>query len=351
MDRTQELQALVLEADKTNELLFIRGGGTKSFYGRGARDRAKIISTRAHQGVIDYEPSELVVRVRAGTRLKELQEILAEQNQMLAFEPPLYGSDSTVGGAIASGLSGSGRPWRGGVRDHVLGITLLSGQGQCLSFGGQVMKNVAGYDVSRLIAGSLGILGLILDVSLKVIPIPEKEETVSLAFDRSSSMEKMKDLTLSGLPVTGCMHHEEKLWVRFSGSEKAVKQSMKQLGGQVSRDNIWQRVDCQRVKPMEESPCLWRLSTHLTSDCYVSKASLIEWGGAIRWLSEPAFDPRNGLPEDVHATLFRNNNLSIETGEEVFNPLEGVVKQIHLNLKRVFDPKGLFNKGQMYSWL
>ena len=332
--------------------LRIRGGGTKDWYGQ--RLEGDILDTRAYTGIVDYEPTELVITARCGTPLTDIEAALAERGQMLAFEPPHFGAHATLGGAIASGLSGPRRANSGAVRDFVLGCTLLDGKGDVLRFGGQVMKNVAGYDVSRLLAGSLGTLGLLLDVSVKVLPRAPREAT--LVFDGVNEIDAIRRLNEwagQPLPVSASCWHDGVLALRLSGANAAVDNAIRTLGGDVMPDcaRFWAGLREQRHAFFDGDMPLWRLSVPPTVGAVVlGSPQLIEWGGAQRWLRAPG-DAASAAriratvrAAGGHATLFRGGDKSAG----VFQPLAPAVARIHERLKAGFDPAGIFNPGRMY---
>jgi glycolate oxidase FAD binding subunit len=332
--------------------LRIRGGGTKDWYGQ--RLEGDVLDTRDYTGIVDYEPTELVVTARCGTPLADIEAALAQQGQMLAFEPPHVGPGATLGGAIASGLSGPRRANAGAVRDFVLGCRLLDGKGDVLSFGGQVMKNVAGYDVSRLLAGSLGTLGLLLDVSIKVLPRAPREAT--LVFEGVNEVDAIRNLNEWGgqpLPVSASCWHDGVLALRLSGANAAVDNAIRTLGGDVMPDcaRFWASVREQQHPFFAGDMPLWRLSVPSTVGAIVpGSPQLIEWGGAQRWLRAPGDAATAERIRAVvaacggHATLFRGGDKSVG----VFQPLAPAIARIHERLKAGFDPAGIFNPGRMY---
>jgi glycolate oxidase FAD binding subunit len=332
--------------------LRIRGGGTKDWYGQ--RLDGDVLDTREYTGIVDYEPTELVITARCGTPLADIEVALAQRGQMLAFEPPHFGTGATLGGAIAAGLSGPRRATSGAVRDFVLGCTLLDGKGDVLSFGGQVMKNVAGYDVSRLLAGSLGTLGLLLDVSVKVLPRAPREAT--LVFDGVAEIDaicRLNEWAGRPLPISASCWHDGVLMVRLSGANAAVDAAIRSLGGAVMPDcaGFWASVREQRHTFFDGDMPLWRLSVPSTVGAIVlGSPQLIEWGGAQRWLRAPGdAATADRIRATVraaggHATLFRGGDKSIG----VFQPLAPPIARIHERLKAGFDPAGLFNPGRMY---
>ena len=338
--------------------LVIRAGGSKDFYGNATA--GEVLDPRAHRGIVAYEPTELVATVRCGTPLAEFEAALAERGQLLSFEPPHFGPQATVGGCVAAGLAGPRRasygPLSGAVRDLVLGATLMNGKGELLRFGGTVMKNVAGYDVARALAGSLGTLGLIVEVSLKVLPKPAAEATVRLGLDETTALRKMNEWGGQPLPVSATAWCDGRLTVRLSGARAAVDAARARLGGAlVDGDEAaayWRGVREQTDAYFAGDTPLWRLSVPSTAaplglSAEADGAQLIEWGGAQRWLrTNAAAGLVRARAEALggHATLFRT------AGERVgvFHPLAPAIATIHQRLKREFDPAGIFNRGRMY---
>ncbi|NMF96835.1 glycolate oxidase subunit GlcE [Aromatoleum toluolicum] len=353
-DLTEQWREQVRAAAAAATALQVRGGGTKEFYGR--TPVGEVFDTRGHAGVVSYEPTELVVTVRAGTPLAELEAQVAGSGQMLAFEPPHFGAGATVGGCVAAGLSGPRRATAGALRDFVLGVRILDGRGEVLSFGGQVMKNVAGYDVSRAIAGSLGTLGVILDVSLKVLPRPLAETTLRFAIGEKDAIDRLNDWGGQPLPVSASTWADGALHLRLSGAEAAVRAAERKLGGDVLADDaaaaLWQDIREQTDAFFADAApgeVLWRLS--LPSSAAPVKLpgkQLFEWGGALRWLCSDA--PAATIRERVaalggHATAFR----SFDRPGDVFQPLPTPVMAIQRRLKQAFDPAGIFNPGRLYD--
>jgi len=353
-NRTQELQDRVRAACNDKTMLKIVGGNSKQFYGNySEKNNVKVIETRIHQGIISYEPSELVITARAGTPLKEIEAILAENNQMLPFEPPHFGEHATLGGAIATGLSGSRRPFTGSARDFVLGTKIISGKGDIMSFGGQVMKNVAGYDVSRLMVGALGTLGLLLEISIKVLPRPNTEVTQVIAMSQQEALKAMQEHNQTPLPLSALAYENEKLYIRLSGAASAVSSSQKKVGGEtlVHADNFWQQLNEQTHSFFDNKAPLWRLSVPYTANVDLNENSFIDWAGALYWMhsdKEAEEIRQHAIEQGGHATLFKvsDNSQSIQ---ERFTPLEAKIKQLHVNLKMRFDPYGILNYGRLYS--
>lgn len=327
--------------------LILQGGGSKTFYGNA--DEGEVLSTRTLTGIVDYQPKELVLTARAGTPLAEIETALAERNQMLAFEPPHFGGAATLGGSIATGLSGPRRPYAGAARDFVLGVRMIDGTGQPLRFGGQVIKNVAGYDVSRLMAGALGTLGLITEVSLKVLPKPAAETTLQFELDETTAIENMNRWAGQPLPLSATSWHAGLLTVRLSGAESAVHGAQARLGGELLHDAaaFWQRLRDQATPFFDKRP-LWRLAVKPTTPpLNLGSAVWIEWGGAVRWLASdlPAATLRDAAKiAGGHATLFRGS----APIDGAFAPLAPALRALHRNLKQRFDPKGILNRGRLY---
>ena len=373
----QHLIDAVRSAAANRQILRLRGGGTKDFW--GAPLQGEVLDTRAYTGIISYEPSELVVTARCGTPLSELEAALAEKGQCLAFEPPHFGPDATVGGMVAAGLSGPARATVGAVRDFVLGVRCINGQGQDLTFGGQVMKNVAGYDVSRLLAGSWGTLGIVTEVSLKVLPVAPAEATLMCAgIGQQDALDLLHRWGGQPLPLnasawvrdTTAQSAADYLFVRLRGAVAAVQSAVGKmsadalaLGAQVHlMDNAEAAQDwrasgeqtLQFFEPPSGELCLWRLSVPQTTPAIdLPYAQYIEWQGAQRWLWAPA-SAAASLREAAHkmgghATLFRASLLGGNTDKAVgvSTPLEAVQQRIQRALQQQFDPQGVFATGRM----
>jgi len=327
--------------------LRIRGSGSKDFY--GGIQQGEVLDTTRYAGIVEYAPEELVITARAGTLLHEIEAVLAERGQMLPFEPPHFGPRATLGGCVAAGLSGPRRASSGAVRDFVLGVRMMDGQGEALQFGGQVMKNVAGYDVSRLMAGSLGTLGLLLEVSLKVLPRPQTEATLQFEMNELQALEKMNRWAGLPLPISASCYHDHVLTIRLSGSQSAIQATHAKLGGQllVADAEFWRSIREQTSRFFLDGTPLWRVSLPSTATLQLPGKQLIEWGGALRWvLTEEEGGKVRALAEQARgqATLFRS------TGKPkfIFHPLPQPLLQLHQRMKRAFDPQGVFNPGRMY---
>ena len=413
----QQLAETLIEASASKTPLRIVGGGTKDFYGNPTT--GETLSTSAYRGIIEYEPTELVITARAGTPLAEIESAMKEKGQMLAFEPPHFGTSpsplapthepprragsltlpsppgrrardegrdatftasirdarvvaslplagegsgmlampkmdaATLGGCIAAGLSGPRRAYAGAVRDLVLGVRILDGKGTDLRFGGQVMKNVAGYDVSRLMAGAMGTLGVILEVSLKTLPLPAAEITLHQQRNEADAIRLMNEWAGQPLPISATAWCGGELSIRLSGAASAVEAARTKLGGNVvdaaQAEKFWHGIRDHTDPYLAHGGALWRLSVKSTAPAITLPGQqMIEWSGALRWLhTDAAADVvRNAAAAaDGHATLFRGG----ECAEGVFHPLSPTLAAIHRKLKQAFDPAGILNRGRLYN--
>lgn len=349
-DQTQTLQDQIKDAAGRQHPLQIIGGNSKAFLGRKA-SIDDVINTQAHSGIISYEPGELTLTARAGTLLKDIEILLADHNQMLAFEPPHFSDAATLGGTIACNLSGPRRAYAGAARDFVLGSRIINGKGEAMRFGGEVIKNVAGYDVSRLMTGAMGTLGLILDVSLKVLPIPEQEITFCFELSSEEAIAKMNQWAGKSLPLSATCYDGERLYVRLSGTSSATQAAAQHIGGEsvFEPEQFWQELREQTLPFFDNEKLLWRLSVPSTTVPLnvIDDLMLIEWGGAQRWcLSEQHPEDIRKIVEEVggHAAQYRRH----EGICEVFHPLSSGVQQLHRNLKTAFDPHNILNPGRQY---
>ena len=340
--------------------LDIRGGGTKLFYGGVAAGEP--LDTTGLAGISSYEPTELVVTARAGTRLSDLESALEEQGQCLPFEPPRFAAGGTVGGMVAAGLAGPARVSVGSVRDHVLGMTLLNGRAEVLTFGGQVAKNVAGYDVSRLIVGSLGILGVICEVSIKVLPVSVATATLRFDWDETRALRQLCSWRAQPLPINASAWHGGRLHLRLAGARAAVEAACRRLGGERAEPAQalawWDRVRDQREEfflinetGAARRESMWRLSVPANSGAITLPGEqFIEWNGALRWWktgAEAALVRDAAARAGGHATLMRGADESVG----VFAPLSEVLMRVHRGLKEAFDPKRIFTPGRLYAGL
>ncbi|MBV8144403.1 MAG: glycolate oxidase subunit GlcE, partial [Gammaproteobacteria bacterium] len=285
--------ACVADAASRGTSLRLRGAGTKDFYGEQLAGEP--LDLRDWRGIVDYEPSELVITARCGTPLSQIEAALAAHDQFLPFEPPAFGADPTIGGVIAAGLSGPRRMFAGAARDFVLGTRLLTAQGEQLRFGGQVMKNVAGFDVSRLLCGSLGILGILTEVSLKVLPRPRLERTVRLELPAAAAVAAFNRWAALPLSLSGAAWADGIAWVRLAGAPAAVRAAREQIGGDLAEtelaESFWNDLRHLRL-PFFAIGSLWRVSVPPGTPLEIPAKPLIDWGGALRWYADlPAHVP------------------------------------------------------------
>jgi glycolate oxidase FAD binding subunit len=350
-DLIAEWSERIRTAAERGRPLEIRGSGSKSFYGEPARGEPFI--TGNYRGILEYEPTELVLSARAGTPLAEIEATLTAQGQMLAFEPPHFGDDATLGGAIATGLSGPRRASAGSARDFVLGVRILDGHGRDLAFGGKVMKNVAGYDVSRLMVGAMGTLGVVLDVALKVLPQPAEERTLRFALTQDDAIRRLNEWAGKPYPISASCHQDNCLTVRLSGAHAGVAAIAERLGGERVDDAAayWEAIRDHRAAFFQSVDPLWRIAVKSTTPALpLPGAQLIEWNGALRWVRTTA---DAALVRDVarkaggHATLFSAQTCTAAR----FHPLPPALMQLHARLKKAFDPASILNPGRLYPEL
>lgn len=346
---SEQLQNQVQQASDNREPLRIIGSGSKNFLGR---DTAGVtLNLSQHRGIVDYDPRELVLTARGGTPLAEIEQVLAESNQMLAFEPPYFGDNATLGGTIASGLSGPRRPYSGSGRDYVLGCKLLNGKAEILNLGGRVIKNVAGYDLSRLMAGAFGTLGVLLEVSLKVLPKPAASITLIHESSQAAAIDYMSKLLSRSLPVDGACYYAGHCYVRLSGSAQSVKETQRKLSGDVVHDahHFWERLREHQLPFFEQSLPLWRIAIKpATPPLPISGGWLLDWGGGQRWLmsdAAPELIHQNARGQNGHATLFRGGDRSAD----VFQPLVPAMLALQQRIKASFDPCAILNPGRIYA--
>ena len=353
----QQLQEQIRDAAARGAKLSIQGQGSKAFYGH--TPAGELLDMSGYAGISSYEPSELVVTVKAGTPILELETALAGQGQHLCFEPPRFGNGGTVGGMVAAGLSGPSRASVGSLRDHVLGVTMLNGRAEAMSFGGTVMKNVAGYDVSRLMAGSMGVLGVILEVSLKVLPFPTAQATLRFDLSQAQALNQLNRWGGQPLPINASAWWDGALVLRLAGAQAAVQAACATLGGDTIPNDLAQpfwtglrdhsdEFFAGAYRAVQGGAKLWRLSLPQTAPpLNIPGEQLVEWGGAQRWVATPlpAAQVREAAEKvGGHATLFR----SLDKSVGVFAPLSAPLARIHRELKASFDPQGLFNPGRLY---
>lgn len=354
-DISDKLIERVKQANKEGTKLQIIGGGSKAFMGR--TPIGEPINLSEHRGITSYEPVELVLTARAGTPLLDIHQALAEHNQCLAFEPPLFNNQATLGGTLACHLSGPARPWSGSIRDHVLGVRLINGRAEELRFGGQVMKNVAGYDVSRMQAGAMGTLGIITEVSLKVMPKPAATATIKQPMPAAQAIETMNRLSAQSKPLTGACWLDNHLYLRLAGArsavDSAVDSTVNQWQGEVLEDNddFWLNLREQQLDYFLDSEPLWRFSVNSNAAHSLPDENwLIDWGGAQRWLrGNFTTDELESIAERMggQVSCYRGG----DRVQEVFHTQPTALRLLHKRLKLAFDANEVFNPGRLYSWM
>jgi len=354
-DREAQLQKAVCAAHADGTALEICGGGSKRWYGRVPKGER--LNVGEHDGILNYQPTELVLSARAGTRLSTITEALDEHGQRLGFDPPCFGDRATLGGVIACGLSGPRRPYAGSARDSVLGCKIINGRGETLRFGGEVMKNVAGFDVARLMAGSLGTLGVLLEISLKVLPHRIAEHTVVLDADFDGAIGIMNRWASTPLPITAMAAHGRRIYFRICATPSAVSKTVHEINGEIFDDGrrFWKDLREQKLSFFDDERPLWRLSVppnapHPLVDGASESDWVISWGGAQRWLiselpAEAIFQAASSA--GGHAALFRGGDRE----SDVFASLPAPFLTLHKRLKESFDPAGILNPGRMYKGL
>ncbi|QKT03802.1 glycolate oxidase subunit GlcE [Ectothiorhodospiraceae bacterium 2226] len=343
-DLAAEVAARVAEAAAQGNALRLVAGDTKAALGRAVQGAP--LSLAAHRGIVDYEPTELTVTARSGTPLAELETALADEGQMLAFEPPHFGAGATLGGTVACGLSGPRRPYAGALRDHVLGAVIVNGRGEVLRFGGRVMKNVAGYDLARLMCGAHGTLGVLLELSLKVLPRPAEERTLRRPAGAEEALELMNQWAGRPLPLSATCYDGEALSFRLSGAPSAVQAAARRLGGEPVPDAeaYWRGLREQTHGYFRGGTPLWRLSVPPATPVLPLEGRwLYEWGGAQRWYRGSASAEQvraAALRAGGHATRWR--------GAEPFQPLPTALAALHRRVKAALDPAEILNPGRLY---
>jgi glycolate oxidase FAD binding subunit len=344
----EQLAQRIRDAAQTRTPLRIRGAGSKDFYAESLT--GDLLDVSNYRGIVDYEPTELVMTARAGTPIADIEAALAEHHQLLCFEPPRFAGQGTLGGAIAAGLSGPRRPYAGAARDLVLGMRVLDGRGKNLVFGGQVIKNVAGFDVSRLLVGSMGTLAVLLEISLKTLPRSPMDRTLRFAMSEQEALHSMNQWAGKPLPISATCYTDGALTVRLSGAQAAVRAARQRLGGEAldQAQEFWDGIRDQSATFFTDTTTLWRVSLPSTAPPLgLAQRQLVEWGGALRWIGGDL--DASKLRESVvllggHATLFRTTTKSAP----VFHPLAPALAAIHRKLKAAMDPQGIFNPGRMY---
>lgn len=361
----QDTQEAIHEAIQSKDLLRITGSGTKDWF--GAELKGNPLSTKNYQGIINYQPDELVITVKSGTSIKEIELALEEKNQQFAFEPPHFGDNATIGGMVCSGLAGPGRVSAGSLRDFVLGAKIMDGQGQVMNFGGTVMKNVAGYDVSRLMPGSLGTLALLLDVSIKVLPKPIATATLQLEIEQQKAIHTMNLLASQPWPINAsCWQGEQNgmLHIRLSGAKAAVESATnsfkKNLGMKLldpdEAKKFWDSLrehqsDWFKSSNHQALP-LWRFAVAPTSNpINLPGSTLIEWHGGQRWWQghlDAAAAKAIAAKAHGHASIFRSSERDLAMLSSLNdNPLTKALVPVQERLKKAFDPHGIFATGRL----
>lgn len=345
-DASQQLLDQVNQALAAKTPLRIQGSGSKSFLGNPVD--GQVLDTREHRGIVSYDPTELVISVRTGTPLAELEAALDEAGQMLPCEPPHYGEGATVGGMIATGLSGPRRPWSGAVRDFVLGTRVITGHGKHLRFGGEVMKNVAGYDLSRLMAGSFGCLGVLTEVSLKVLPKPRLNSGLRVAMPLDQALAKLAEWGQQPIPISAASHDGQALHLRLEGGVGSVNSARQLIGGEDLDPAYWSALREQRLPFFDDPRPLWRLSLPTNTPVLALPGEqLVDWAGAQRWLKSSA--DAESIRAIVAAVGGHAQCYSPGATTSPFQPLAAPLLRYHKQLKAQLDPQGIFNPGRMYS--
>jgi glycolate dehydrogenase FAD-binding subunit len=351
-DDSEAITATVTEAVSSQQPLYISAGGTKRHL-LGRHCDARLLDVSGHTGIVDYQPSELVLTARAGTPLTHILETLEQQGQTLPFEPPLFGGRATLGGTLACNLSGPARPWSGSIRDLVLGVQLINGRGELLNFGGKVMKNVAGYDVSRLQAGALGTLGVLTEISLKVLPKPQHCKSLCYEMSAQQAIDTMNARAAATSPLSGACWLDGRLYLRLSGATAAVAQTANKWGGQTvdEADTFWRQLRDMELPFFAGPQPLWRFSVRPTAAAIMTSGqTLLDWGGAQRWLRgdhQLATLQQAAMTAGGHVSLFRGGDRCAE----VLPQPDPVSAQLQQRLKQSFDPSGVLNPGRLYSWM
>jgi glycolate oxidase FAD binding subunit len=351
VDLGEELAATIKTAAGENRALYIKGGDSKRHTGGRACDCASLDVSR-HRGIVDYQPGELVLTARCGTSISEILTLLEANGQTLSFEPPVFGGSATLGGTIACNQSGPGRPWGGAARDRVLGVAIIAGDGRVMQFGGRVMKNVAGYDVSRLQAGALGTLGVLSEISVKVVPRAEKTLTLAFEMNAHEAVQEMNRRGTQPKPLSAAAWWGGRLYLRLSGARRAVEHTARLWGGDALAEAAtpWQDIREMTLPFFDGDSPLWRYSVSPTLPATQCEDMLIDWGGALRW--SRGEQPQQTLQSHAvrqggHVSLHRGG----DRHGEVKPALSDAERHLHLRLKQVFDPGGTLNPGRLYSWM
>ncbi len=351
-DDGARIVAAVEQAAAARKPLQVVGQGSKAerFAPPTAAARAERLSTLDHCGVLHYAPDELVLEARAGTPLAEIEALLARHHQVLPFEPPRLRGAGTLGGAVAAGLSGPARPWRGSVRDAVLGVELVNGLGERLRFGGRVVKNVAGYDVSRLQVGAFGAFGCLLSIAVRVLPAPTLTVTVHQSVACDTALAQLAHLPARALPLTGTAFVDGRLSLRLAGAPRAVLAAAAELGGErVEGDLLWPALRDQQHDFFRLGDVRWRASLPPGTGALPGDAqALIEWGGAQRWYraADAGSDRLQGTDLDELQSAVRAAGGSlVPFAAAPWAQVSGARAVLQTRLRRAFDPHDLFGEG------
>jgi len=354
MDISEHLQQQIIDAAQNRQALNITGNNTKAFYGCAADNKnTSPLSVSEHSGIIDHQPSELTITARTGTPLIEIIELLAEHGQMLAFEPPTFNGKASLGGCIATALAGPRRPWTGSVRDYVIGMRVLTGDGRDIRVGGKVMKNVAGYDLFRPMAGALGTLGVMLDITLKLLPLPELESSFSMKIDIADMQNILRNWRDASMPLSAANYYNGILSIRLSSSVAAVDYAISKLPSdrqELSLD-YWQKLNEHKLPFFDDPATLYRLIVPANAPCDTLEGeSLIDWAGAQRWIKTSS----TFSEIQRHANTLGGTASAYRDGlrdEDVFMPLQAPLLALHKRIKDVMDPAGILNPGRLYRGL
>jgi glycolate oxidase FAD binding subunit len=375
-DDASRLIEQVKQAYENKTPISIEGNGTKRHLGHSINSEHAIVSTREHSGILNYEPVELVMTARTGTTLAEIDAVLGANQQTLACDPARFNGQATIGGSLATNQAGPSRPWTGSLRDHVLGVNLINGKGEYLRFGGKVMKNVAGYDVSRLQAGAMGTLGLMTEISFKVMPFANASMTVRLVLSQAQAIKTMNDLAGQPTPLSAASWVGDYLYLQFSGAQTAVNKIVETFTGEHNNteilspeqaSNFWAKLRDQKLDffdNLNSEESLWRFSINSCawddfSQSIDSSAWLADWGGALRWLKGD-FDQQKlsqwALRHGGEVTLFAKNKSQQEdafagAGQITLPSMNPVIQRIQSNIKNSFDPHHILNIGRLYHWI
>lgn len=347
-DHKADIVSQVQEAFHSKQPQCITAGNSKNFYGR--KIQGTELSLINHAGITEYEPSELYIKARSGTPLSEIEKIIAAEKQMLPFEPPHFGPTATFGGMTATGLSGPRRVSHGAVRDCILGVEIINGKGEVLQFGGKVMKNVAGYDVSRLMCGAMGTLGVLTSITVRLNPMPVCEKTIAISTNCQEAILKMNELARKPIPITATFYDGSELYIRISGSLSTIDKCTEMIGGDEidKADLFWTNVREHTHEFFFTELPLWRISVPSSTDILnIEGVYVMEWNGALRWYATDA--NADAIRDEAdraggHACLFRGIDR-----KDVFHPLAHATRLINLKLKQTFDPAGILNPGKIYA--